>query len=256
MPSLIFARLKQSAFLFLLPLASLASAEVQTLEYAVGWGVIPVARATVTFEEGKSSLNIKTVGVARWLYPVDNRINAEYDPAMRRSLSYRQVSTEGRGGKHKRDITTRFRWDEGIIECVTQDGPQKPIPLEEETVDPLSSLLYFRDYPIEAGSTVLLPISDGRELHQYAIKIGDVEEVSTPSGIYRAYKLTPSTEHIGGAFKDSANPTLHIWITEEAPHTVIKIESEVRVGSFSAELTSQIPHQSISKENSGTRRRR
>ncbi len=233
-----------------------ASAQVQTLEYAIGWGVIPVARASISVNGGDSAMSIRTVGVARWLYPVDNQIKAQYDAEMRRSLRYRQVSTEGRGGRHKRDITTRFLWDDGTIECVTQDGPQKPIALKAHTVDPLSTLLYFRDYPLEANTVVLLPISDGRELNEYAIKIGEVEEVSTPAGTFPAYRLTPSTEHIGGAFKESANPTLHIWMTEEKPHTVIKIESEVRVGSFSAVLTSDIPHESVARQASASRRRR
>lgn len=245
-----------AAFCLLIASGLVASAQVQTLEYAIGWGVIPVARTSISINGGETAMSIRTVGVARWLYPVDNRIQARYDSEMRRSIHYRQVSTEGRGGRHKRDITTRFLWDNGVLECVTQDGPRKPIALKPHTVDPLSALLYFRDYPLEANTVVMLPISDGRELNQYAIQIGEVEEVSTPAGTFPAYKLTPSTEHIGGAFKESANPTLHIWMTEEKPHTVIKIESEVRVGSFSAVLTSDIPHESVGRQSSPSRRRR
>ena len=64
------------------------------------------------------------------------------------------------------------------------------------------------------------------------------ETIVVESGTYDTYLVEPDLKHIGGVFKKSKNAKLRIWVTADARKIPIKVESEVIVGSFVAELIS------------------
>ena len=63
------------------------------------------------------------------------------------------------------------------------------------------------------------------------------EEVRVPAGTFRTIRIEPHIEKIGGVFAKSPGARLFIWVTDDAWRRPVKMESEVAVGSFIAELT-------------------
>lgn len=238
-------------------LGSSSAGAVESLIYGIGWGRIPVARAVLELDDGVMRLNIQTSGVANWLYPVNHDLSSRFDPETGRPLKFTQRSTEGRGGKHSRDIRTEYLWEEGQTRGFQHgDEPMEPIGLEPDMFDPLTMLLSFRERSLVPGEVIGLKVSDGRHVRNYSVMVGEVEQVSTPAGDILAHRLTPATEELGGVYRESSNPTLIIWVTEEAPHIPVRFESQVRVGSFVAGLEEPTSmHSWLPRESTPTRRR-
>lgn len=214
------------------------------LDFHIGWGVIPVAKAELSTDSRNTELQIRSVGVANWLYPVDTRMTSQLDENGDRALHFTRKQREGRGGRHHRDIEVRFDWDEGFVHYTNYGVAEPPLELTGPTLDPLSTITYLCNADIVPNSEHTYVVSDGRETHTHTVRIGDLEEVRTHAGTFIAYRVVPSTERFGGAFKESTDSQLTLWVTRDKPHLPVKIESQVRVGSFSATLESELDHPS------------
>ncbi len=223
---------------------AIPSMAMEKLDFHIGWGVIPVAKAELSTDSRNTELKIRSVGIANWLYPIDTRMTSLLDEDGQRALHFTRKQREGRGGRHHRDIEVRFDWEEGFVHYTNYGVAEPPLELTGPTLDPLSTITFLRNADIVANTEHTYVVSDGRETITHKVRIGDLEEVRTHAGNFIAYRVIPSTEQFGGAFKESSDSNMILWVTRDKPHLPVKIESDVRVGSFSAILESELDHPS------------
>lgn len=214
------------------------------LEYRVNWQFVPVATAVLETDGRSTGLQVRSTGVANWLYPVDSHMTGLLDDTGERSLHYTRRANEGRGGRYKRDIEVVFDWREGHAVYSNFGEAEQPLQLDREVLDPLSMLVWFKDRELEPDSVIELHWSDGREVKTQHIAVSGPEWIEVPAGRYPAYRLVPQGKDLGGAFKDSEDPTLTIWISQERPRIPLQAESRLRVGRFNVQLLTPTPHDS------------
>lgn len=217
----------------------------ERLTYDLRWAAVSAGEASIEVlpEEDLGGIpalhfrmRAKTNGFVDVFYKVRDNVDAYTDPRLDRSLLYRKKQREG---SYKRDITVRFFWDAMQAQYSNViNGPKEPIAVFHGTFDPLSVFYAFRIMPLEVGTSVLRPVTDGVKCVLGRATVTARETVEVPAGTFDCFVVEPELEHIGGIFKKSADATLRIWVTADARRIPVRISSRVLVGSFHALLTS------------------
>jgi hypothetical protein len=167
-------------------------------------------------------------------YKVRDRIDSYTDIHMTHSLLY----TKRQQGKSKRDIVVSMNWEKGVAQYSNFGKKAAPISILPGAFDPLSIFYAFRTHKLADNTIIKTPVTDGKKCVIGNARVIKRETIRVPTGSYDTYLVEPEMEHIGGVFKKSKNAKLSIWVTADNKCMPVRIESEVAVGSFVAELIS------------------
>ena len=222
--------------------ADLADLAGERLVYRVRWGVLTVARATLEVEAAADGAVLlrATARTRGWIdpvYPVRELVESTVDAATSRPLRFRKRTKEGHG--RPRRVEVEFDAAAGVARHVEDGEARPPLPLPAEFQDPLSCVYAYRVLAPAAGGVVALEVTNGRRLVAGEFREVGRERVRTPAGTFDAIVVEPTIEGIGGVFRDSRKAQLRIWFTDDARRLPVRIYSEVAVGSFTMELTTQ-----------------
>jgi hypothetical protein len=98
----------------------------------------------------------------------------------------------------------------------------------------------------EPGQTVPFKIADGKSVVDGTLKVLGREKVRTPLGEIKTIKVEPQMKGIKGIFGKSPDSHMYIWFSDDDRRLMVKILSEVSVGSFTALLSglqgATLPH--------------
>ena len=84
------------------------------------------------------------------------------------------------------------------------------------------------------------PVTDGKKSVIGKAMVVKKERIQVPGGSFDTYLVEPDLKDLGGVFRKSKNAKLEVWVTSDARHIPVKIKSKVIVGSFVAELISEV----------------
>lgn len=224
---------------FELPPPTLASLVGERLEFRLRWGAIPAARAAlevVAADAGRVRLRAtaRTLAYLDLIYPVRDEVESTVWPQGPRVVHYRKQAKEGRGPSSREEIV--FRLDAGLAYYRRGDEAPRALEVPAGVQDPLSCLYAYRTMPVMEDRLVQLPISDGKKLITGRIGVVGREVVETPAGRFSTVVIEPRIEHLGGLFKKSPGARVLIWLTDDAWRRPVKLQSEVSIGRFTAEL--------------------
>lgn len=219
----------------------------EKLTYSLGWQFIVAGHATLEVLpdedwEGRKarsfSMVAKTTKVADVFFKVRDSLSslAEYDVS--RSLGYAKIQREG---KTKRDVTVDFNWDTltaHYFEALR--GDQRTTPILENTLDPLSAFYFVRNQKIEVGTVVKGPMTDGKRCKIAKVECVGRETIKVNGVKHDALKLIPDFQDLSGVFERSEGATVEFWCTADHRHIPVLLKSKVAVGSFKAELETEI----------------
>ncbi|MBC8085928.1 MAG: DUF3108 domain-containing protein [Phycisphaerae bacterium] len=168
----------------------------------------------------------KVEGQVMFLINVNIRLESWFDVATMNSLRFHQ-DQRYTGTKRVQNI-----------EIFPERGMYKEDKLEERVTvkDPLDdgSFLYFvRSLPLEVGKEYLFRQYYKPEKNPVKITVVRRESVKTPAGVFNTLVLRPEIKS-GGLF---AEGKAEVWITDDAARMVVKLESELPVGTISLWLT-------------------
>lgn len=218
----------------------LASLQGETLEFRVRWGVIPAATASLAvLPAGDGTVRLRAV--ARTLayidsvFPVRDEIESTLRLAGTSALRYRKVAREGWGKTREDEI--HFDETAGIARAFRDGQPRKSLLVPPGIQDPLSCFYAYRALDLPGDEEARLDITDGKRLITGTVAVLGRETVETPAGRFRTVLVEPRLEGIGGIFKKSPGARILLWITDDGWRRPVKLQSEVVVGSFTAELT-------------------
>jgi hypothetical protein len=218
----------------------------EKLTFQVRWAFIPAGEGTLeihpmtTVNGSRSyhfSFTAKTYELADLFYKVRDRIDAYTDDAMTRSLLY----TKHQDGKRHRRVTVNFDWEQDKARYSDIGEKHEPIPILPGAFDPLSVFYAFRLFELREGLTLQLPVTDGKKCVIGKATVIKREAVRVKGTSYDTFLVEPNLEHLGGVFEKKRDSKLKIWVTADGTSTPVRIESEVIVGSFVAELVSREP---------------
>jgi len=249
-------------YLLLIPLVCLAallppsftSAESSAIPFAPGerltfqvrWAFIRAGEGTLeihpmTDVNGSRSYHFsftaRTSEFADLFYKVRDRIDAYTDEAVTRSLLY----TKRQDGKRRRRAEVTFDWEKNKARYTDINEERKPVSIPPGSFDPLSVFYAFRLFELREGLVLELPVTDGKKSITGKATVIRRETIRVRGTSYDTFLVEPDLEHLGGVFEKKKDSKLRIWVTADGTSTPVRIESEVIVGSFVAELVSMQP---------------
>jgi hypothetical protein len=218
----------------------------EKLVFHVRWGFIPAGEAVLEILPITTVNNIpsyhfsftaRTSKLADIFYKVRDRIDAYTDHAMTHSLLY----SKHEKGKRNRRITVNFDWEKNkafYTEIRGKDVRREnsPVSLLPGSFDPLSIFYAFRLLELGEGLVFQSPVTDGKRCVMGKLTVIKRENITVRGTTYDTFLVEPDLEHLGGVFDKKGDAKLQIWVTADGTSIPVRIESEVAVGSFVAEL--------------------
>lgn len=219
----------------------------EKLTYSLGWQFIVAGHATMEVLpdeqwDGRKirsfKMTARTGKVADAIFKVRNDLSslAEYDVS--RSLGYAKMQREG---NTKRHVTVDFDWENlnaHYYEALGNDA--RTTPILANTLDPLSAFYFVRNQKLEVGTVLEGPLTDGKRCKVSRIEVVERETIKVNGREYDALKLIPDIQDVGGVFEESKDGKTIIWCTADHRHIPVLLKSKVAIGSFRAELETEI----------------
>ncbi len=209
----------------------------ERLEFAVRWGILPAARAVLeVIPQGPDRLVLRSSSrTLPWLdafYPVQDEIESVVETAEPRVVSFRRRSRTG----WRESVEEQIRFESGTA-FYSRDGVLRGTrPVPHGVQDPLSSLFAYRALPSPFEGEARFDVTDGIVLIAGTVTAGERETVETPVGTFETVRVEPRLEGIRGVFPRRPGARIVLWLTDDRWHRPVRLESEVVVGSFVAEL--------------------
>lgn len=215
----------------------------EQLVFEVKWGPIPAGRATLDIlpaEEQREAERLHFVMTARTypyvdlFYKVRGRIDAYTDAKMTHSFLY----VEKKEGRREKHVVVNLDQEKRRASYANFGRKRKPVSIRPGTFDPLSVFYAFRAHRLRENKVIRIPVTDGKKCVMGRATVIRREKVEVSGRVHDTYLVEPDLEHIGGAFEQSRDAKLQIWVTADCRRIPVRIKSRVVVGSFVAELIS------------------
>lgn len=213
----------------------------EILRYGIRWEQVNAGSCWLevrpfTFHNGQPAwhfqLRAESKSVVDKLFKVRELVESYVARDFSGSLFYSQHAT----GKKKKDIVVKFYRSRGQVQYSNFGGKRDPVAVPPNTFDPLSSFYRMRTLDLKVGEGLEFPVSDGKKAF---FQRGDViarERISVPWGTMDALVLVPYTTHFSGIFKKSEDPTVRVWISDDARRLPLRIQIKVVIGSIYFDL--------------------
>jgi len=209
-------------------------------DYRVTWNGIPAANAIVTVTDDVATAlsqleaDVRTNRVIDMLYNFRASLwgaveTKDWQPrgfAFHRHIGRRQESTRIEVGS-----------DGALTGHYLRAGRSEEVKRIDEAgvIDPIAALLRLRHaLPTEAKVTHH-ELFTGETRYRVEIEYVGEETIHLPAGEFAAIKVIPRVLRVGK--KDDRIQEVTAWVTRDAPHTILRVRSDVFIGSVYADLT-------------------
>jgi hypothetical protein len=174
-------------------------------------------RAAYKFEMSALSNNF----LSKFFLVRDN-IVSWIDPRSFRSLRFEKHTVEG---KRAKDELTEFDYEKGIAR---QEGA--PVPLQDATLDSLSSVYYLRTLDLDGEKPIELQVFSYQP-RALKVEIQGRETVVVPAGTFQTIRVEPKSAGSGLMGKN-----LVLWLTDDARKIPVQLRSKLKVGTLVGKL--------------------
>jgi hypothetical protein len=217
------------------------------LKYGFGWNGIVAASGDVRLTKTSGdriqfTANGGTIGLARALWKYDVNHLAYLDAQTLRPLHIKEVSDVR--SKHVRTDLTFTPQGVTSVREETNKGKVKSKTREfdfPKVHSATSALLYLRTQPLRDGAVhrvVVYPETSG---YLCTVTVVGRDRVTVPTGTHEALKLDIRVEKITGHRELQPHKKVKkttVWLSDDADRVVLRIETQVFVGTVFAELQS------------------
>ncbi len=218
----------------------------QTGVYRFGWSGITAAEAAIDFsrkEEGQLELKVtaKTTGTARTLWQMDAVHTARCNAATLQPISFEQTE------KYRRTSTTtkaEFTPKQVVRVLETNPPTKKAKPKRfkfKDLTDLHTALLLVRSQPLAKGDKYSMVVYPDRDAYLARVDVVGPESIKVAGKTYKAIKLQLSLQQVTKKRTLEPHPRFkgaYAWVSDDTDRLLLKIESEVFVGSVWMELQS------------------
>ncbi|NDY42953.1 DUF3108 domain-containing protein, partial [Dissulfurirhabdus thermomarina] len=177
----------------------------------------------------------RTLAYLDAVFPVRDLVETTVDLATGRPLLYSKFVREG--WRRRPPVEVHFDPAAGLARRYQGERLARIVPVPPGVQDPLSCFLAYRTRPEATEGNFTLAVTDGKRVVTGVAVVHRRERVETPAGRFDAILVEPRMEGIGGVFRKSPGARLWVWLTDDDRRLPVKVETEVIVGRFTAELT-------------------
>lgn len=215
-------------------------------EFSVEWEGLPVATAFVTVEpytagDGHQYVFVqtktKTARIIDLFYRLRHRVETVFDPKTFDPLSYYSYRVENSRHRSRHvvfDENGRISsklWKKG------KESSEISFISQNQTLDPVTAAFLAKSVALEEGKEVDVDVFNGK--HRFLITFHVIgKDYVKVGGVQReAYKVQPKVRKLTDSKgEESRLRSAYLWVSADSRREVLKLESEVWVGSVSAEL--------------------
>ena len=211
--------------------------------YDLTWTGIKAGTASLELKsDGDKTKIISRARSADWVsvfYTVDDRAESILvrDPSCSfqlKELNYELKTREGSHRKHKEVIFDPSQKKGIYIDHLSKKkNKQKEYDLPDPVFDPLSSFYYVRSLNLVVGKSVFVTVFDSKKVWNVEVQVLRKEKISIPEGTFDTLVVKPLMKS-EGIF--SRKGDILIWLTDDAKHIPLKMQTKVVVGSVTATL--------------------
>lgn len=215
--------------------------------YRFGWGAVTAAEGTFDLSrtnEGEMQLKVstRTIGVVRGMWRMDAKHTAWCDAVTLRPIALQQVEAY-----RDRTLKADARFSvEGVTRTTVRIPPDAEPSREKrfkcpDLFDLQSALFFVRSQPLRADDVYRMVVYPAKEPYLATVRVIGPERIKVMGKEYPAIKLELELQRVTkdlqlephAKFKQAA-----AWISNDRNRLLLKIKSEVFVGSVWAELAS------------------
>ena len=213
--------------------------------YVYGWSGITAATSDAHFYRDEQQRFIlegkaRTVGLARVLWKFDLSYRSVVNAQTLRPLETHQIET----ARGKRIETNLKFTNTGVSGSRTE--PNRPAPTvkdfaQENLYDLHSVFLYLRSQPLRDRSIYRVAVYPANSAYLATLTVLGREHLHVRSGNYNAIKMDLKLQRVNK--KNELEPhrkfkRATIWISDDNDRVLLRIESQIFVGTVTAELQS------------------
>ena len=226
--------------------ASSGAVREEYLVYEFTWEGIPAARGTWTAcrrrEEDKVVVEVK--GRAETLKPVDVLwdLQAKVKAIVGTTpVVPQRFSLYKRENSRRRDTIMDFDHAAKTVRITRIGKHGNPRHYRADIVgqyDPVSAVFVLRGLTFTEGQTVTIDLQMGKDLYRVTLSVLQREDITVKAGTFRTVVIEPILYNVTKN-EPSDLRRARLWISDDSRHIAVKAESEVLVGTVSAELIAQ-----------------
>jgi hypothetical protein len=105
-----------------------------------------------------------------------------------------------------------------------------PVPLQDATLDSLSSVYYLRTLKLDTEKPIELQVFSGRS-RALKVEIQGRETLVVPAGTFQTIRVEPKSTAGGLMGKN-----LVLWLTDDARKIPVQLRSKLKVGTLVGKL--------------------
>ncbi len=217
--------------------------EFGTYTYDIDWQGVPIASAKVAVRESDCPetrcLTVRATARSGRAVDLFYRLRHLSESTFREDtvqpISFVQKQTEN---SYSREAKISWRAD-GTVKSHFKKK-KDPYDLEfapnNSMFDPISAAFYAKSVPLEIGTTLEVDVFNGRNRFIITFNVIGREKVEVGEQTVDAFKIVPTVKKLTDTEGEKKFRSAAIWISDDKKREVLKMESEVFIGSVNAEL--------------------
>src|SRR5947199_3513438 len=215
--------------------------------YRFGWSGVTAASGEVHFTKPSNDrLQLegtgRTIGLVRALWKLDVT-----QRAVANSQTLAPIETQQTESYRSKKIATHLTFtNSGVTRARTEgEGATAKTTTRDFTLPDLfdlhSAALYLRSQPLKQGNIYRLAVYPATNAYLATVKVTVRDKISVRARTYNAIKLDLQLKRIGKHLELEPHKKFHratIWVSDDAERLILRIEAQVFMGNFFAELQS------------------
>ena len=213
--------------------------------YVYGWSGITAGTSEVSFRHGEQRTFVlegkgRSVGLARILWRFDLSYRSVASAQTLRPLEAHQVET-ARGKR----IETNLKFSDEGVNSRRLEGNRATPTVKDFTLENLNDLqsvfLYLRSQPLRDHNVYRVAVYPANSAYVATVTVLGREHLRVRSGNYNAIKMDLKLQRVNK--KNELEPhrkfkRANIWLSDDNDRVLLRIESQIFVGTVTAELQS------------------
>ena len=222
-------------------------------DYEILWQGIPVGGAMVrvgtTYREGKKMFDVEGTArssrVVSLFYDLRHRSESIFSARELKPMEFVSQQTEN---SRFTNLKISFSPD-GLIRSKTTKGKLNGQETSEEvsfksdnaTFDPISAAFVALSLPVDPAEDLSFDVFNGRDRYLISFHVVGREKIKVASKEYDAIKIRPMVKKLTDTDGEKRLRKVYLWVSTDGSREVLKLESEVLIGSISAKLVRFVP---------------
>lgn len=206
---------------------SLLPAQEERLHFGAEWRLVRAGEVELVREgERQTGMTLRTIGLVGKLYRVNNSYGAAFDPGW----CALTLNMDAQEGKRHRVTQVTYDRDRRRVSYVERDVAKGAVVSQNEMETPdcvhevTGALQRLRALRPEPGTTIELPLSDGKKMISARVDALKREKLKLPLGEFETIKYEA---HLFNGVFYRRKGRLFVWLTDDAERLPVQIRVQL-----------------------------